>query len=182
MTAVPSVVLDACVLANFSLCDLLLRLAEGPRLFKAKWSDEIIAETVRTLEAKLGWPASLTAHLQTELLANFADAWIMGYESLVPFMRNDEKDRHVAAAAVHAEVPLILTFNLRHFRSEHLNPLSIRAMHPQDFLAELLRQEGMQVVATLEQQAADRSRSLDQLLKILSASVPVFTQLVSNTA
>ena len=38
----PLVVLDACVLANFSLCDTLLRLAEPPRLFEPKWSDEII--------------------------------------------------------------------------------------------------------------------------------------------
>ena len=36
----PRVVLDACVLANFSLCDTLLRLAEPPRLFEPKWSEE----------------------------------------------------------------------------------------------------------------------------------------------
>jgi hypothetical protein len=29
------VVLDACVLANFSLCDTLLRLAEDPPLYEA---------------------------------------------------------------------------------------------------------------------------------------------------
>jgi hypothetical protein len=37
------VVLDACVLANFSLCDTILRLAEPPRLFEPKWSEEIIS-------------------------------------------------------------------------------------------------------------------------------------------
>ena len=36
MTGTPAVVLDACVLANFSLCDTLLRLAEPPRLFEPK--------------------------------------------------------------------------------------------------------------------------------------------------
>jgi hypothetical protein len=76
MTGIPLVVLDACVLANFSLCDTLLRLAEPPRLYEPKWPEEIIQETVRTLESKLGWPISLTAHLQAELRANFADAWI----------------------------------------------------------------------------------------------------------
>jgi len=55
------VVLDACALANFSLCDTLLRLAEPSRLFEPKWSGEIIRETTRTLESKLGWPNSLTA-------------------------------------------------------------------------------------------------------------------------
>ena len=60
MTGTPLVVLDACVLANFSLCDTLLRLAEPPRLYEPKWSAEIIRETTRTLESKLGWPRSLT--------------------------------------------------------------------------------------------------------------------------
>src|SRR3981081_3756683 len=64
MTGIPLVVLDACVLANFLLCDTLLRLAEPPRLFEPKWSEEIIRETTRTLELKLGWPKSLTTHLE----------------------------------------------------------------------------------------------------------------------
>jgi hypothetical protein len=37
-------------------------------------------------------------------------------------MTNDEKDRHVVAAAVYGESPIIVTFNLRHFRPEHLEP------------------------------------------------------------
>ena len=67
MTGAPLVVLDACVLANFSLCDKLLRLAEPPQLFETKWSEEIIRETTRTLELKVGWPSSLTAHFEKEL-------------------------------------------------------------------------------------------------------------------
>lgn len=54
MTGAPPVVLDACVLANFSRCDTLLRLAEPRRLYVPKWSEEIIRETTRTLESKLG--------------------------------------------------------------------------------------------------------------------------------
>lgn len=119
MTGTPLVVLDACVLANFSLCDTLLRLAEPPRLYEPKWSDQIIRETTRTLESKLGWPSSLTAYLQAELRAHFGEAWISGYEAMIPQMRNDEKDCHVLAAAVQGQAPIILTFNLRHFRHEH---------------------------------------------------------------
>ena len=132
MTGIPLVVLDACVLANFSLCDTLLRLAEPPRLFEPKWSEEIIRETTRTLEAKLGWPYSLTAHLEQELGAHFSEAWISGYESLIPRMTNDEKDRHVAAA-IHVDAAIILTLNLRHFMPEHLAMWGIRALHPQSF-------------------------------------------------
>lgn len=180
MTSIPLVVLDACVLANFSLCDTLLRLAEPPRLYGPKWSEEIIRETTRTLELKLGWPSSLTAHLEAELRAHFSDAWISGYESLISRMTNDEKDRHVAAAAVHGEAPFIVTFNLRHFRPEHLGPWGIEALHPQSFLIEIFRQEQGLVLTKLKQQAADRDRSFRQLLNILSATVPDFVALVSD--
>jgi PIN domain len=130
MTGTPLVVLDACVLVNFSLCDTLLRLAEPPRLFEPKWSEEIIQETTRTLESKLRWPSSLTAHFQAELRVHFGEAWISGYDRLIPRMTNDEKDRHVAAAAAHGEAPIIVTFNLRHFGAEHLAPWCITALHP----------------------------------------------------
>ncbi len=180
MTATPLVVLDACVLANFSLCDTLLRLAEPPRLFEPKWSEEIIRETTHTLESKLGWPSSLTAHLEAELRAHFGEAWISDYESLIPRMTNDEKDRHVLAVAVRCQAPIIVTFNLRHFSQEHLTPWGVRALHPQSFLMAFARQEQAAVMAKLEQQAADRGRSLHQLLDILRATVPEFVALVSG--
>ncbi len=180
MTGIPLVVLDACVLANFSLCDTLLRLAEPPRLFEPKWSEEIIRETTRTLELKLGWPRSLTAHLEAELHTHFSEAWITGHEVLIPQMTNDEKDRHVVAAAVHARSPIIVTFNVRHFGPEHLDPWGIRALHPQSFLIGIFRQEQALVITKLEEQAADRGRSLHQLFDILRATVPEFVALVSE--
>jgi predicted nucleic acid-binding protein len=130
MTGTPLVVLDACVLAN---CDTLLRLAEPPRLFEPKWSEEIIRETTRTLELKLRWPNSLTAHFEKELRTHFSEAWISGYEPLIPRMTNDEKDRHVVAAAVHGGAAIILTLNVRHFRLEHLAMWGVCALHPQSF-------------------------------------------------
>ena len=179
MTGAPLVLLDACVLANFSLCDTLLRLAEPPRLYEPKWSEQIIRETTRTLESKLGWPSSLTDYFQTELRAHFGEAWISGYEPLIPRMANDDKDRHVLAAAVHGQVPIIVTFNLRHFKRDYLEPWGVRALHPQSFLIEIFRQEESLVITKLKQQAADRSRTLRQLLDILNATVPEFVAIIS---
>jgi hypothetical protein len=159
MTGAPLVVLGACVLANFSLYDTLLRLAEPPRLFEPKWSEQIIQETTRALELKLGWPSSLTTHLEAELRAHFSEAWISGYESLVPAMTNQQQDRHVLAAAVHCGAPIIVTLNLRHFRPEHLASWGVVALHPKSFLIELFRQEPAAVLGKLEQQAGDRGRS-----------------------
>ncbi len=56
MTADFPAVLDACVLVQAPLRDTLLRLAEPPRLYIPQWSDEIIAETVRTLKTGLACP------------------------------------------------------------------------------------------------------------------------------
>jgi hypothetical protein len=129
---------------------------------------------------KLGWPNSLTAHLEKELHAHFSEAWISGYESLIPRMTNDEKDRHVAAAAVHGEASIIVTLNLRDFKPEHPAPWGVLVQHPQSSLSELFRQDQALVIAKLDHQAADRDRSLSQLLDILQGTVPDFVALVST--
>jgi len=54
------VMVDACVLVQAAVRDTLLRLFER-RLFLARWTDEIIEETVRTLRDKLGRTAEQTA-------------------------------------------------------------------------------------------------------------------------
>ncbi len=138
MNGAPQAVLDACVLANFTLCDTLLRLAEPPRLFEPRWSQEIIRETSRTLEPKLGWPPSLIARFEAELTAHFSEAWITGYEPLIAKMKNHWKDRHVLAAAVHAGAQIVLTSNLRDFKSTRADrrkvPRCIRTIMTDDLV------------------------------------------------
>lgn len=91
--------LDACVLANFGVCDLLLRLSERPRLIVPHWSAEVMAETRRTQIEKLGWPSELADSFQTQTREAFRDAEITDYESLLPLLTNEPNDRHVLAAA-----------------------------------------------------------------------------------
>ena len=98
---------------------------------------------------------------------------------MIPRMKNDEKDRHVVAAAVRGEAAIILTLNLHHFRPEHLAMWGVRALHPQSFLIEIFCQEQAVVMTKLEQQATDRGRSLSQLLDILKRTVPDFVAIVS---
>lgn len=72
------VILDACVLVNAALRDTLLRIAEPPRLSLPRCSEEIMVETTRTLEAKLGVTQEQTAYLIGELRKHFEDAWVEG--------------------------------------------------------------------------------------------------------
>lgn len=75
MTADFPMVLDACILVQAPLRDTLLRLAEHPRLYLPRWSDQIIAETVRTLENRIGLSAQKTAYLAGQLREHFGDTW-----------------------------------------------------------------------------------------------------------
>lgn len=176
----PQVVLDACVLANHLVCDTLLRLAEQPRLYQPRWSDEIMSESLRTLRHKLRWPQSLANDFESELQTNFPEAWVDDYRRWIPKMTNHPKDRHVVAAAVASESPTIATFNLRHFKPADLAPWYVTAVHPQQILIDLLELQPDIVRAKLGQQATKRNKSLGTLFATLRTSVPKFVDLLET--
>lgn len=169
------VFVDACVLANFGVCDLLLRLAERPRLFVPCWSSEVLDEVQRTQLDKLGWPPELVESFRRELRNAFPEAEVGGYQALQSNLTNDPKDRHVLAAAIRGECHLILTFNLKHFPSESLSPWSINASHPQDYLLVLYDMEPKQVIGCLGEIAGRRSLEIEDVLIRLGKTVPNFS-------
>jgi len=170
------VFLDACVLANFGVCDLLLRLSERPRLIVPHWSAEVLAEVRRTHLEKLQWPPALAETFQTEIRTAFPDAAVSGYEDLLPSLKNHAKDRHVLAAAIRGDCPLIVTFNLRHFPTEALQPWSMTASHPQDYLLVLYEMEPKQVTACLGAIAGKRKLEVQDVLIRLGKTLPHFSQ------
>lgn len=168
--------LDACVLANFGVCDLLLRLSERPRLIVPSWSAEVMAEVRRTHVEKLGWPPTVADSFQAQVRVAFPDAEVAGYESLLPALTNDPKDRHVLAAAIRGDCPLILTFNLKHFPAESLQPWNVSASHPQDYLLILYEMEPTQVTACLGEIAGRRGIEVQDVLILLGKALPAFAQ------
>ncbi|HLA63034.1 MAG TPA: PIN domain-containing protein [Rhodothermales bacterium] len=168
------VFLDACVLANYGVCDLLLRLAERPRQYLPLWSEDVLGETYRTHTERLGWPEGLAASFGRELRAHFPEALTSGYAHLLPAVTNDLKDRHVLAAAIHAGADVILTFNLKDFPDEALAPWGIAARHPQDYLLTLYEMDGKQVVSRVAAIAAKRGLSQEDVLLRLGKSLPAF--------
>ena len=172
------VFLDACVLANFGVCDLLLRLAERPRLIEPRWSAHVLAEVRRTHVEKLKWPETLADSFQAELRNAFPDAEVAGYDALIPSMTNDPKDRHVLAAAVRGDCSLILTFNLKHFPAADLQRWGVYANHPQDYLLILYEMEPNHLTAGLGEIAGRRGLEIQDVLIRLGKSVPAFAQRV----
>ncbi|GGL41861.1 PIN domain-containing protein [Planomonospora parontospora] len=103
-------ILDANVLIPNALCDLLLRLAEE-NLLQPRWSPHILTEVQRHLPSVD--PKVLSRRVDA-MNAAFESAMVTGYERLIAEMTNHPKDRHVLAAAVHADADadLIITFDL----------------------------------------------------------------------
>ena len=167
-------VLDACVLANYALCDTLLRLAETPALYVPAWTDEILAEATRTLKTKLNWPAELVQSWEDAIRTHFEDSQVENHQPLIGAMENDENDRHVLAAAVKAGAQTIVTFNLKHFKAEVLAPWNVEAQHPDVFLNHLYSQNAEVVRAKIVLQAAEGNRTVAELLNILQHTVPTF--------
>jgi predicted nucleic acid-binding protein len=114
MIAAPfRVVLDANVLYPFTLRDTLLRAA-GEGFFQPYWSEQILQEAMHNLIENGVISKEQTSRLQTAMTSAFPEALVSGHEPLIAGMRNDERDRHVAAAAVKVGAQVIVTAKLLH--------------------------------------------------------------------
>ena len=172
------VIIDACVLANARVCNVLLTLAESPRLYLPRWSDEILAETRRTHLEKLGWERRLADGFQSSLREFFPEALVSGYGHLIEHCENDSKDRHVLAAAIHCKSELILTFNQRDFPDEALKPWQIEVLHPQDYLLALYSMDPSVVIHRLNGICRRQGTDLESFLLRLGRWLPAFSQAV----
>ena len=167
-------VLDACVLIPMPLADTLLRMAESPSLFSPKWSQTIMDEVTRNLIQKWGMPPGKAQRRESELRRHFSEAWVEGYDPMIELMSNDPGDRHVLAAAAYSQSDLIITYNLRHFPANALQPWRIEAQAPSTFLRGLYERDPFLVVEKLQDQAANVGLPLTRLLDSLATNVPSF--------
>jgi predicted nucleic acid-binding protein len=165
------VVLDANAIYPFSLRDTLLRSA-AKGLFQVYWSQKILDEAIRNLVDSATMTEPQAKHLLSAMTAAFPEALVSGYEPLEPAMKNDPKDRHVAAAAVKAGAQVIVTANLGDFRDL---PEGIEAQGPDEFLCNLFDLDPDGMVELVRNQAADLTkprRTFEELLSGLAKVVP----------
>jgi len=168
------VVLDANVLAYLALVRLLLRLARNERLFAPCWSQQVLDETWRTYAVKFGHGAHYASARLAEIVTGFIDALQPDLEPEIAQCTNDPKDRHVVAAAIKAQAQVIVTFNQKHFGSEHLDQWGIVAIHPDDFLLKLYEQNPDAVWQQLKFTAAEKRMELGQLVRGYSPQLARF--------
>jgi hypothetical protein len=133
-----TVLYDACVLYPAPLRDLLMQLALTD-LFQARWTDAIHDEWTRSVLADRPdiKPESL-ARCRELMDRHVPDCLVTGYEALIPTLHlPDPDDRHVLAAAIHAQAELIVTFNLGDFPASVLGSFGIEPVHPDEFIVRL---------------------------------------------
>ncbi|MEV8271727.1 PIN domain-containing protein [Microbacterium sp. NPDC077184] len=172
------VFLDTSTVFGGALNDLLLTLAERG-MFRPLWSAGVFEELKRTL-VRRGITADAADRRISMMRAAFPDAEVTGYEELIQAMTCDEGDRHILAAAVRANVELLVTFNLRHFPADALAPYDIEARHPDDFLLDQLELREDVVLTVLRAVLSSYENppmTVDEYLDLLSrAGVPRFAE------
>jgi hypothetical protein len=102
-------------------------------------------------------------------------------EQLEPAMTNNEKDRHVLAAAVASGAQVVVTLNLRDFPDAACEAFGVEALHPDDFLLNLFDLDPDAVRAAIELQAAELTeplKTVDEVLDTLATVVPSFARAV----
>ena len=73
------IVLDACVLAEAAVSDLLSRLAEDPGLIDVRWSLPIWEQTRSAWIGKLGWSPSVADRRIHAACTTFPEAMVEGF-------------------------------------------------------------------------------------------------------
>jgi len=166
-------VLDANTLYPASLRDLLLSLAvEG--LYHARWTARIHDEWVRNLARSRPEIEPRLAELVERMNRSVPDCLVDSYEGLIAgLVLPDPDDRHVLAAAIAGHADAIVTFNLKDFPADALDPHLIEAIHPDDFVLNQLELRPYEALAAVKKMRARLTRppqSAAELITTLECS------------
>lgn len=144
--------IDTCALVPVALADTLLRLAEHG-LYRPLWSEEILRETEQAIERIHPELAGLARRRTDAMREAFSDACVTGWEPLVTALTlPDSNDRHVLAAAIMGRADVIVTNNIKDFPEAVLEPLSLSAQTPDEFLLNQLDLDPPLVMVTIRDQ------------------------------
>ncbi|MBD2340430.1 PIN domain-containing protein [Calothrix sp. FACHB-156] len=174
------VLLDSCVMFPMYLRDILLRCAWAG-FYLPFWSQEILDGATRNLVTTERMSSEGAKKLEATIKAAFPEAMVEVPHGLAEVMTNHPGDRHVLAAAVTAKTNIIVTSNLKHFKTKDLIHWNITAQHPDTFLSNLydLDPDSMlQVIKRWSQDLKKPPLTFIELLDLLSKEIPQFVSKV----
>ena len=166
-----TVVLDACVLYPAPVRDILLSLAHQG-LCHARWTDQINEEWIgNLLRNRPDLNAAKLKRTTDRISETILDWRISGYAPFIETIKlPDSNDRHVVAAALIGHADAIVTFNLRDFPKEALEPLGLEAQHPDDFVVNQLHlslPEALKAIKAMRARLLNPVQTVAQLLATL---------------
>lgn len=174
----PVAVIDANVLYGIEVTDLLLTLASH-RAVRVHWSDEILDEVSRNLATRPDLSGAAVEHRLVQMNRALPSALDAAPDALIDSMPINPKDRHVLALAVHVRAPFVISHNLRDFPDAMCEPLGVRALAPDDFLAGLDPDDLLDAVTMMSQRRRRPPISVAQLLERLKPALPLTVQRLS---
>lgn len=170
---------DTNVLFPFSVMDILLALTEN-EVHELVWSDFLLAEWQRVIVREGQRTPESAAKVAAVIREFFGDSRISedAYAHLIDEApSSDPDDRHHIAAAIAARADFIVTNNLDDFPAEPLAALGLRVATPDEYLCELFDSAQAEVVATINQLAAEKRNppmTPDDLLARVGKTAPAF--------
>lgn len=97
------------------------------------------------------------------------DCLVENYEGLIAgLVLPDPDDRHVLAAAIAGHADAIVTFNLKDFPADALDPHLIEAIHPDDFVLNQLKLRPFESLAAVEKMRARLNRPLQAAAELIA--------------
>ncbi len=177
-------VLDACVLVPMALCDLLLRLAEDPAMYRPLWSEQILTEMAKAMKTKLRRSADAVAWRRRQMKEAFPEAMVTVPPDLLKAVEciPDKNDRHVLAAAIIAHANTIVTQNTKHFPKACLDQYGVLCQTADDFLCHQYHLYPQLALDKLDDQAAGIAQNRAFVVASLKKSAPKLCELVEKHA
>lgn len=186
MARLQRVFIDTSELFPFTIMDVLLTLAED-FLFTWVWTDEVIDEwaavIVREGKRTPESAASVVAAVRTHFGRYRIDP-VSYRDNITDDLSPDPDDRVHAAAAIHGDVDVLVTRNLKHLRTEPVVAAGVRVITADDFLCSLFAAHPRGLVDSFAR-AADGKKappmtSVELAGRIGAAGAPQFAQRIRS--
>ena len=135
----PIALTDTNILYSAGIRDILLQIAIS-ELFEPKWTPDIRDELIDTFrKTRPDIDQQRIEGIWSGMNHYFPNALVTGYEYLVDnLVLPDPNDRHVLAAAIHANCDYIVSEDRKHFPAAALEQYGITRLRADDFLLMLL--------------------------------------------
>lgn len=158
MAGLQRVFIDTSELFPFTVMDVLLTLAED-FLFTWVWTDEVLDEWEEVIVREGKRTPESAASVAIAVRSHFARYRIdpaLYRDKVTDDLSPDPDDRIHAAAAIHGDVDVLLTRNLKHLRTPQVLAAGVTVITSDDFLCNLLNAHRRGVLESFARAAESR--------------------------